>query len=744
MMKKLMVLCLGLFVTGMVFAADQITIPLEHSFNLNPVLGITGTANDPDSRFVQRILFSPLVVPKTDPTIDMDFQYDLTVSLLDRQQDIRYDTADDSQNPRWREVSLGSFSDEIMSNHFLVYLNKDMSFVFKGQKYDSLTAEDVVFSYRLAQTTLSRKDSGGNLSEADQRFYNYTNAILRAKIGGLRSISCEDAYSVEFLFNEKKTVKQLLEFMVYTPIVSVKQLFPLNNTDKKRYVREDEFRFSPRDDTATREKNKVYDMRDKIYESGLKVFQESPASYGQYYVRDKAGLEPGTGMMRNAKSVELAKNTEWAKNAAENSELMELGLGMHTDYVNNMDRLKFEFIQNRRGFERLKAISEKREKLLITNFPLTGQAILQRPGLFAPKNTDDTAKAYSLISQKMHISYKLYGLVYSTQSRMFNAPENRAFFRDCLNRGALIQRIKASVQIRRWANERDRELLRNMLNQIEITPLYYPFYEGVSRIDTGKLSELYNTCKESDHSMDDTESLERMIADSVAGKAEDLNLIEGIMSGRHIQDDLLDSIIQKYTELKEVSMNPDERIDANPNQITIRIIYNGEPSSVDAEIAKFYKENLNTIFGKLKEEGYIDKKVNLSILVKETTQLSNKPSSIMDANPAEFDIAVYGWNYRIDFLGEFAKQIHPTKRSRLESQYELLLAKMGTVTAVNDLLLQISEEIVKEQTITTLLGIQNYVLYDKNRIAMDNLGDDKLGQFSMLYPYYWRRTREVR
>jgi len=204
-MKKLVFFGIFSSIILCLAGAQTITIPVYKDFSLDPILGIVGKDTDPDSRFVQRMIFSPLVMPRTDPLVDDKFNVDYSSSMiiLNRSQYLNETTG------AWNNISFSDLTDAFKTaSKFRVQLRDGLKF----SDGTAVTARDIVFSYRLAKVTLMEKDATRN----------YTNAILQSKLSDLYDVillTGQDS-KAEFQLSQKKTIQDFVNFLVFTPMLS--------------------------------------------------------------------------------------------------------------------------------------------------------------------------------------------------------------------------------------------------------------------------------------------------------------------------------------------------------------------------------------------------------------------------------------------------------------------------------------------------------------------------------------------
>jgi hypothetical protein len=409
--KRCILLFLCVFCSSKVFTY-QITLLLKNPFSLNPIIGLNGNEGDSDSRFIQRMIFSPLIVPMADPTLDSHFNYDISVSMLT--QILVFDL----ESKNFIESNF-DISRNIYSRRFRVKLREDMYFRYgEGkEKYDKVTAEDVVFSYRLAQTSLNFFKNN-----------NFSNIFLHAQLSDLENIRWIDPQTVEVTLKSKKNVDQFMRFLCLTPILSVLQLRGSKIEERREYS------FN-----KNMLSNEMSDYNLWTYKS-LNDFEKMPASYGQFYVQTVATEELSKGtipmMYRN---VILRKNTYWMPPVEKKSKILtELNLGKHDEYQNDRDEIH---IQKENSKYSIKELIDKPNTFFI-DYPLTLSDYMYDKSVF---ESDNVYKKFSVL--KRNDSLKMYSFLYSSDSVPLKNTQIRTFFKNCLNRNVFIESLKMNTSI---------------------------------------------------------------------------------------------------------------------------------------------------------------------------------------------------------------------------------------------------------------------------------------------------------
>jgi hypothetical protein len=690
------------------FTQNLLTIPVGKEFRLNPILGINGSASDPDSRFVQRMIFSTLVIPATDPVIDIDFVYDTSVSMI---REVHYA---DRRGQFVKVYDMDNPDPDLSSSRFQVVLRNNMYFMIGNgsniSRDDKVTAEDVVFSYRLAQTSLKILN---DKKEAD----NYTNAILSAQLADLETVNYIEDFKVEFSFKNSRKIRDFINFLVYTPIVSVKQL--TGNDDKTPQRTEYSFRQGAPETSA-------YDMR-RLNPVRLKKFESQPASYGQYAV-ERTTNPTINEMPYTYKEVTIRKNQDWQPvNLRFSMVLNGGGLPAHNNYQNGNDRIliKTESADIKDIF---------RKQLLLVNHPLTVDSYLRNQTKFDERIGIGIEDNNYLRAQRMFISYRLFGLIYSPQSPMFNETDIRKFIKDSIDRNMIVRSMKDDSSTL-TANTKAKDLL---LSKIVAFPLYYPFYAGKEdpaydiENKPENLDQLQSYYRQTDLSYTTNPNLNDQFNQYQMQSTDRQNDLLKYFRGEYWPE-YLKELEEKFTRLQN-EIQIEEKMKASDGNIRIRILYDNE-DAISVKIYNMLTNNLRNLFRHLNSNGTCRAQLILAPVRLQGRTFETVP-------PEEYDLIIYGWNYRFDFLGELRPffKYNPAV-PRLTRAYDIFLRTISRVSVSNQMF-NIAKEITDNELITTLIGIQNYLLFDSERVPMSSL--DKLGPYIIMYPYYWRTNEELR
>jgi hypothetical protein len=687
------VMVLGLHLAAFSY---EIRIPVNSDFSLDPIIGITGSESDANSRFIHRMIFSPLVMPMTDPIIDTDFTYDTSLSLVTA---VSYKYVDSRGRDHFQKINNLAEPDPYreFSTTYRVQIRNDLYFNNIGTKQtgSEITAEDVIFSYRAAQTTLSIKEKRDNDKEEHD---NYTNAILRAQFAELYRVTYIDAQTIEFTFTIEKHAKDFMKFLTFTPILSVEQLRGSKEQEQKVYAFKDGI------DTEK------YNMR---HYTTIRNFELQPASYGQFVVAERITPSNRGDIPLFTSGVKLIKNKNWTPIDITQSNVLDnvgLGKGNHKNYQNGSDKILVMNTGNKNAS--LKSIENSTD--LLINFPLT---VFE----YSDGKTYIDQHYTKIAVWEMYLSHKLYGMFYSPANKLFDNPKIRLFFKNCLNRAAIIERFKTDPVVLTEQTLGYKALIQN---KIEIIPLYYPFYAGNEREKANtipsRLDDYSKELKNSDISYITYPEFPEGIKDFNRKSSDEQKNIRDYLGGE-LWEEMRIKLIDEYNAIKS---------EIPSGRIRIRILYD-ENDKKALRIADMYLYNLTKLNKFLDGPKFFVELVDLGKL--RDAQIKK----VTDVPKSRFDVVIYGWDYRFDFLSEFMNAgffDNYAAAGDLAYEYNQMLSEIGE-TSVSDKMFDFASRIVDTQIVSTLFGIQNYVIYNKEKIPFKSM--EKLGKQIMMYPYYW-------
>jgi ABC-type transport system substrate-binding protein len=702
-------------------AGQTITIPVYKDFSLNPILGIVGKDTDPDSRFVQRMIFSPLAMPRTDPLVDSNFVIDYSSSMfiLSRCQYL------DDATRSWKNIQGRHLTDtDTKATRFRVQLREDLKF----SNGTDITAADIVFSYRLAKVTLMEKDNTRN----------YTNAILQSKLSDLYDVSKVNNTMAEFELTQVKTIPDFINFLAFAPILSYKQ-FKFQESGLAKPLGD-----------SNDDSNDIYNMKKAWFKDIQNDFEKEPAAYGQYKVKlpikvsDFVSDNNPTIFLREAT---LVKNAYWRPNGEED---------IFTDNRGSQDIKGWRYAEFSGSPERDTIIIQKDQSVnddqkrleplqsstaVVMNFPVTLPTVDAYQGTFNDRD---------IKMEKMYISYKFYGLVYSQNKHGFLDNKVKHFFKNCLNRSALVQSFKTTQRMLESGRPQN---YMEYDDKISVGTHYYPFFEGDfvpnAEYDSSvkKMDKLYSILYKDDKSMkykDEMEEVIKIFLDKIdKGAALDEDEKErrkywvDVLRGLQFFDGMKEELAEDFEKRKIGSYFTSNYFTVSNGVLILRIIYDVNDSRA-RDIAGFYRDNLICIFQYLLDERLLPAEIKDFDIRAEKRDYRN----LKLESDNSYDIAVYGWNHRFDFLGEFGNFDRSVGAGALRVLYDEMLGSLGNNNALLDGMAKLAEQIDETQIVTTILSLQNCVLYNSSKTEFRNYA--MLEDYAMMYPYYWRKTSEIK
>lgn len=492
-MKKGIGLLAIIFVTmGVPVFAERLDITLLSEFRLNPILGINGDEYEANSKFVQRMLFSPLVLPVEDPYLKDNFEVALDLSLID---ELWLESG-----YSWVQLDLPTLSSDSRGGEkFRVHLRGNLYFREDGTRSNNrnmlITSEDVVYSYRLAHITADRIYD-------KRRFSSVTlglNTLLYSKLKGINNIYI-DKNNSEYIYFEVDTASttgmEFLKILAYVPILSCRQLISdaLKDTPSNpQYINlHNTLDFKRLQQTRTFG-NPEYDMYDFVKiqedEKGRRTrkgqdFYSHPRGYGQYYVRKDSAKEDTSRDKYLFYECRFLKNENWC-NFGSNIKKAGGETFRQDDYNTSTDEI------------RITSTNEKNIPGKIKN--ITSSQILYNVYLSADmldaKSEDAARLSEEAGKRMMQISHYLYGIFFGPDLRNHEDPVDlsiREFFAAFADRSRIENIVKYlsvnmdDITFRSMMVETKPSLFRDL----RVQRLYYPFYLGVAGQITSESSDI--------------------------------------------------------------------------------------------------------------------------------------------------------------------------------------------------------------------------------------------------------------
>jgi hypothetical protein len=302
----------------------------------------------------------------------------------------------------------------------------------------------------------------------------------------------------------------------------------------------------------------------------------------------------------------------------------------------------------------------------------------------------------------------------------------------------MVQSIQTGVNT---LSVKEKKFRENLLSKISTYPMYYPFFSGISgesnqvrefTNEPQNLEELNMYCRNTDFSYSTYKDLGSDIADYEKLTSEKQGIIRGYFRGE-LWPAYLENLTKEFETLQRESQL-ETKMKGPDGKIVIRILYDKE-DLVSKTLFDLYSKNLSRIFEHLEETGKLRTRVSIRGEPLNKRDISNLQ--------AQYDIIIYGWNYRFDFLSELGPVMAKDDRFwRLISLYDDYLKHIQNNAVSEAMMYTLAKYILDNQMMTTMIGVQNYVLFDNKQITMPSL--QLLGRHLIMFPYYWRRTSEIR
>jgi hypothetical protein len=712
------------------FPAESMEITLVTPFKLNPITGINGDQYEASSKFVQRMIFSPLVFPLQDPYLQDDYSVALSLSLIEEK--IQY-LAD---NGSWMEYDLAApLSDRIPSStSFKVRLRENLSFYKYDDRskrisfYSYLFAEDVVYSYRLSRITIDRayqeKDDGqGNINPQG------LNTLLYAKIKSFDDIYCNDNYEIVFEMDSQKSCIEFKNLLVYVPVLSITQILganSLNPNDTINQLLRGSMKLSHlfENKQLSNERYNRFDFNYLLKQRELiREFFNQPVGFGQYLVERTISYAGADKKGDEFKEITLVRNPNWCVFGDSEKQIGGEKFN-HAYFAKRDDKIMITLTKNTDSRERISE-SLNNTRQVLYNIPLSA-AIFSGEALEKANISDRLAK------RKMQISHSLYGIFFGPSiidPPKPAAPEVRRFFGQFANR-ARIENI-----IRFIATKAEYELFDAAINDntsitsdLELQRLYVPFYAGI-----GGESPIVTYYREKERE----DMFVREYLYQLGGKTikDYFNNLSSDRKDEFFKDFVGgDDFPEDYNEMlrRDLNNNFISRNILVNNEIHIEIIHK-TGDDIGRSIAFHYQRVLQQFFRSHPSVKFD----NNWIQVREIQDYSRwRNLAIENARKKRtISLLVKGWNYKFDLLDELKDQfVDDQSLARIKAQYNNLINRGAIGLEAAENYKNIAAEFVEKNVIIPLVGVQNYVVYSKGYFP----SFDKNEKIEiLLLPYYW-------
>jgi len=334
-MKKALFLIMLIFLVFGKVNAQDINIILRSPFRLNPITGINGDRYEASSKFVQRMIFSPLVLPLQDPYLQDDFDVAMDLSMIENRIqyfcEIRREFADFRVDSNNSEVGG-------QARRFRVRLRDNLEFSPVRNRRWEITPHDVVFSYRLARITMDRIF---HARAGTQQI----NTLLYARIRSIENIYF-DANSGYIVFEVERAItsQAFINLLVYAPIFSIRQMIQIDPRQDNEITRSlsRSLRFSQLPGEINDSRYDNYDFNFLLRpgnRSLVRDFFNNPMGYGQFVVqrtRTYGGRDVIHDLFGN---VTLTRNPNWGNFSDSPYKTINNIRVRHRDFANNRLRI---------------------------------------------------------------------------------------------------------------------------------------------------------------------------------------------------------------------------------------------------------------------------------------------------------------------------------------------------------------------------------------------------------------------
>jgi hypothetical protein len=762
-MKKFAVLfAFFVFIADTVFT-DTTSVKLVTNFRLNPITGINGDALEASSKFVQRMIFSPLVFPLQDPYLEDNYEVALDLSII---EEVIY--WQDSRG-NWQPYDLRSGASEAMpSSRFFKIKVRDNIFFFqydtkerRTSRYSELYTEDVVYSYRLFRITIDRAyDDYTKNSKRTGQSLNL-NTLLYSKVKSFNDIYCsDDNNGIIFEMDSDKTCIAFQNLLVYVPILSMEQLIKENAKWKNAQtvpLLHSSLNF-PSLASGNRLLDKSLDNFDfnhlLTYSRApglfgkrlLDDFYDHPIGYGQFLVRTTEAKDDK--MNDEFTKIQLIRNPDWCSFG--NVEKKVGGdVFVHTNYSANRDELLIRMADQKTDIERIQDLVQNPAEVLY-NIPLSARSFMTNEGAQANILTEGLSK------RKMQISHHLYGMFFGPSIRggqtiMAMNPELRSFFAtfaDRVRMENIIKFIMGQPDLPAFISSMMETKSWILTSDINVHRLYYPFYLGVTEDAANVNTRIGNYYKTRENA--DPITMRYLLEGGGPNPADYFISLDNL--GR-------EDFYHNFVKLRgidffgdfpsEVATLCQTKFDSPlvknnllvNNRVQI-VIYYEKADRIGEIIASCYKNVLESFFSAQAKNG----KMNFDPSNISFQQLGEYPgdwkrNAEANARRNTISLLVRGWNYKFDLLDELKNQyIDDLSKAFVENQYiGLISPRAGVRENAESIAASIAEYFYNYSIIVSLVGVQNYVLYHTQRFP----SFEKHHQIQMmLLPYYWKGNGE--
>jgi hypothetical protein len=747
-MRKFLLLILTGLSSYMVMAQSTIPVKLDSKFSLDPIRGICGNEYEGNSKFVQRFIFSPLVLPMQDPFLQTNYEISRELSLIE--ETIEYSN-DGNIYSRYDTRNAGDSNPP--AKYFKVRLRAGLKFY----KYDrnrtheagSLTAEDVVFSYRMARVTsdriyheyLRQVQAGQSVPPLE------LNTLLYSKIKIINDVYCkvDDDRDIYFTMDDFSALSctDFLKYLVFVPILSVDQL----GTSSMKRSSSNEYgiihsQWNMKDlvfsGEITKKDYNMYDLNHSANASKVESFFKQPIGYGQYLVESPL-------VVRKEKRQRLYQNAILRKNKywCDFTSTGPAGIN-HRNYKNDNTRIEIVYDPNKSSIStRINNLYERTNvNEIIYNVPVSLYSFDR------DKHPDFSDTFRTIKKQKMQISHNLYGILFGPDISSSNNqdPINinaRIFFSKFANRPVMENMVKFGTNADSYDPLLDQNSStgkNNLFSDLVIKKLYYPFYLGDTNPSRSgsELDKLYGDLEKNDLFSQDyshtvgaislgdyyTRIRNNDVSDTNTALKQFARLY---LEGWEMIPEVSDALKDEFNRLLST-----RELVVNNNTINVKIDYKSN-DEICRQLALLYKRLLETFF-----QNVVKVVPNIKCEEQGKDYDAWKSSAITNKRNGFYTLYVYGWNYKLDLLNDLNHQFIEQRETYdvIKGEYQKLIdnSRLNVETIIRN----IAERFSSRYALIPLVGIQNYSLFRMDNPVLKEFEEHSSLEM-ILFPYYWSK-----
>jgi len=737
-----------------IFCFAQIKIEIDSLFHINPITGINGDSLEANSKFIQRMIYAPLVFPLADPYLTDKFEVVLDLSLIE--PEIEYKDKNDKE---YKNYSFTDGKNNPMGQIFRVKLRKNINFSYYNNKKirtQLIEPEDVVFSYRLSRITMDRiykNWDGQNINKLP------INTLMYSRIKVINSIYCDNEYII-FELERSTRCEDFLTYLVYVPILSQFQIVGKNNETEFYKDLSKNIYFKDINVIPINEKEyKKYDDYDLLkllqIKSLMDSFYRAPRACGQYIVKDVTQINALKEDM--FKGITLERNPFWCK--------------FNDNDVKNIGRIKVDHGKfskqnltleiNYQTFQvgAWARINNSKEGSFLYNQPISSMIF---------NNSKELKEASEKFTKgRMHISHSLYGIFFGKYKgplsnfarKMFYEITDRYKIENILKYTLIETDLADFLNIINPPEDKKNDFI--LISDLYIKRLYLPFYT-----DSDTKSEIKNLNTKVEN--DDSYFMfmkKNMQTESVESNSFEV-FFKNLKGDQDRERNFYETYIKGYKKDKNKTLSGlfDNCFDelAYNGKIKIKIYYiNGD--TVSYQIARQYEQLLKDFFKTQKKNGfnYSESDIRIEGINESIDNFDSNLrqwNDITEKNAKENTISllIRGWNFKFDINDQLAfSNADTTQLNEIKDSYNKLINGDSKQSALA-LYAEIAQRIigfvpngnneldtqVTNPVMIPIVSVENYFVFpiSNNIFEAESIADkDELKKIIMLLPYYWEQ-----